>query len=412
MTKVRKLSNILQLIIDKANKENKKSFFMGDNNLDCLKYDHESDVKKFYDPLFSLGAFPLINKPTRVSIDSATIINNIITSEIFDETLKRGIIKCDISDHFLILFSLDISRKRIQCTEKVLKSDINQKNKADFLYQLSHLHWRHIDWSGDVNDIYDNFIKTFTDAYEANFPLLEVKVNPKTIESPWIGKGLKKSSKTKQKLHIAYLKEKTSESLEKYKSYKNQFEKLRKKAKKNYYNRLFEKYYNDSRCTWNIMKEIIGKNKTKINSLPTTIKINENNVSDSCKIAAELNKFFVNVGPTLAQNIPEVDGNFKDYIEEPNSLFVNYPLSFDKFEKAVKSLRRNKAAGYDNINSNIVIECFNEIKRVLFKIFRTSIAQSKFPDSIKIAKVTPLFKSGDQTNVSNYRPTSVLPVFF
>ena len=131
-------------------------------------------------------------------------------------------------------------------------------------------------------------------------------MNPKTIESPWIGKGLKKSSKTKQKLYIAYLKEKTSESLEKYKSYKNQFKKLCKKAKKNYYNHLFKKYYNDSHCTWNIMKEIIGKNKTKINSLPTSIKINENNINDPCKIAAELNKFSVNVGPTLAQSIPEL----------------------------------------------------------------------------------------------------------
>ena len=37
--------------------------------------------------------------------------------------------------------------------------------------------------------------------------------------------------------------------------------------------------------------------------------------------------------------------------------------------------------------------------------------QGIFPDSLKIAKVTPIFKPGDKENVSNYRPISILPVF-
>ena len=34
-----------------------------------------------------------------------------------------------------------------------------------------------------------------------------------------------------------------------------------------------------------------------------------------------------------------------------------------------------------------------------------------FPDALKIARVTPLFKGGDPSNISNYRPISVLPCF-
>ena len=37
--------------------------------------------------------------------------------------------------------------------------------------------------------------------------------------------------------------------------------------------------------------------------------------------------------------------------------------------------------------------------------------QGIFPDLLKIAKVTPIFKSGNQTDVSHYRRISVLPVF-
>ena len=51
------------------------------------------------------------------------------------------------------------------------------------------------------------------------------------------------------------------------------------------------------------------------------------------------------------------------------------------------------------------------MKNILFHVFKVSIQQGKFPDSLKIAKVTPIFKSGDKDNVSNYRPISILPVF-
>ena len=43
--------------------------------------------------------------------------------------------------------------------------------------------------------------------------------------------------------------------------------------------------------------------------------------------------------------------------------------------------------------------------------FKVSIQRGIFPDSLKIAKVTPAFKSGDKDHVSNYCPISIPPVF-
>ena len=40
-----------------------------------------------------------------------------------------------------------------------------------------------------------------------------------------------------------------------------------------------------------------------------------------------------------------------------------------------------------------------------------SITKGVFPDELKVARVIPLFKSGDVTSFSNYRPVSVLPLF-
>ena len=60
-------------------------------------------------------------------------------------------------------------------------------------------------------------------------------MNPKKLKTPWLSKELKKFSKTKQRLYIKFLKNKSSESEEKYKNYRNLFEKLKRKSKKNYY---------------------------------------------------------------------------------------------------------------------------------------------------------------------------------
>ena len=94
-----------------------------------------------------------------------------------------------------------------------------------------------------------------------NFPLTELEIKAKNLKTPWFSKGLKKSSKTKQRLYIKFLKNKSAESEEKYKNYKNLFEKLKIKSKKNYYASFLNKYKYNTKRTSQVMKEITGKRK-------------------------------------------------------------------------------------------------------------------------------------------------------
>ena len=48
----------------------------------------------------------------------------------------------------------------------------------------------------------------------------------------------------------------------------------------------------------------------------------------------------------------------------------------------------------------------------MLHIFNLSIQIGIFPDELKIASVTPMFKGGENQNLENYRPKSVLPCFF
>ena len=119
-----------------------------------------------------------------------------------------------------------------------------------------------------MNETYETFLKTLTDIYDANFPIREYILKDKDIKPPWISKDLKKSSKAKQRLCIKFLKTKTFKDESKYKNYKSLFKELRKKAKMTYYSKLLHKYKTDSKRTWQVMKEITGKQKAKSNLLP------------------------------------------------------------------------------------------------------------------------------------------------
>ena len=85
--------------------------------------------------------------------------------------------------------------------------------------------------------------------YDIYFPRVLVRLKTKHIQTPWITKRIVQSSKRKQKLNEIFLKHRTRETELAYKSYKNLFESLKKKAKKKYYSEKITRYKNDAKKT-------------------------------------------------------------------------------------------------------------------------------------------------------------------
>ena len=106
----------------------------------------------------------------------------------------------------------------------------------------------------------------------------------KTIQNPWITKGITKSSKKKQKLYARFLKQRTPQNEQKYKNYKNLFETIKQKAKKICYSNKLLKCIGDIKKTWNVMKDIIGKSKIKSRNLPRKLTINKVDVYNKPEI--------------------------------------------------------------------------------------------------------------------------------
>ena len=77
-------------------------------------------------------------------------------------------------------------------------------------------------------------------------------------------------------MYEKFLKHRSYQNEIAYKTYKILFESIKNKSKKSYYSEQINKYKNDSRKTWNVIKEVIGKTKIKKNIIP--LKLVENNI--------------------------------------------------------------------------------------------------------------------------------------
>ena len=150
---------------------------------------------------------------------------------------------------------------------------------------------------------------------------------------------------------MAYITQKTN-----LKTYNKILKRNIEHAKRIYYEQRFNKYKNDPKNTWKVIKELINRNVAK-KQKPCRFKVDDKILTEEHEIANAFNTYFTNIiGPSLASNIKTDRDKTFDYF-----------LGSQCFQKGI------------------------------------------FPDRFKIAKVVPIFKCNDDTELNNYRPISVLP---
>ena len=87
------------------------------------------------------------------------------------------------------------------------------------------------------------------------------------------------------------------------------------------------------------------------------------------------------------------------------------PITDDDLNEAFQRLKTKKSSAYDEISSDVIKRISPSVFQTMRYIFNLSIENGIFPDQLKIAKVTPLFKKDGNALMDNYRPISVPPCF-
>jgi hypothetical protein len=328
-------------LLELAN-EQKEIIHMGDYNLNLLSSDTHIPTNEFIEINFEQSLFPSINKPTRISNSSATLIDNIFTSASLLTNSTSGILTWDISDHFPVFL---IVYNNIPVTEETFKMTRShcQKNKQAFTDAMAGIDWTTITSCSNAQQSYTNFHSIMSTEYNRAFPLKRQKLGY-INKHPWVTEGLKMSIKRKHKLHPKCLKHPSPGNIAEYKKFKNKLTHVMRVMERNYIQKELCDCKKDMRKSWRIIKEIVNKNAKRTQKLPK-ITINGNLVDNPLLIAEGFNKIFTNIGPTLDKKIPISNVSPLHFI--PKNYTINLflsPTSETEINKIVDNLK-NCAVG-------------------------------------------------------------------
>ena len=231
------------------------------------------------------------------------------------------------------------------------------------------------------------------------------KMTSSRYNQPWINRDIIKLSRRKTKYFKKAINSQTPEDWSRYKELKKSLQKNCRIAHANYLQDIIgcdpdSKDKATSKKFWKYVKSL-----KQDNTGTSALKKNGISYSDAKSKSTILNEQFSSVFTREnTENPPTIMGpsqypDIQDLHFNPNGV-----------KKLLQNLNPHKAAGPDNIAPTILKECAIELAPIITLLFQTSLDNSTVPSDWKSAQITPLFKKGDRSKASNYRPVSLTSI--
>jgi len=401
----------VECLLKKLDEENALCYLMGDFNINLINAEKHSATNDFLDSMFSFGYVPLINRPTRVTEYTATLIDHIYTNAI--DTLDpgrylNGIVYCEISDHFPVFHICKSLTKLKSGKTIVYRQQVNERNLSRMKQEVEKINWDDVYNEVDANNGYDTFIDKFDKLYKKCIPVKKCVM--KAHVKPWITECILNSVKRKNKLYYMYIKHPCPATAARYKAYRNKLNHVLRVSQRKYIHDRLSQYNCDMKRSWKIINNVIDS-KSRFGSLPDSVWCDEGIISDPVKIASHFNEYFTNIGPKLANSLSKTNVNPVDYIRYQGVAPISISLVENVELLKVLEELKDTSPGHDGFQAKVLRYVKSEITKPLGHILNLSLRQGIFPDKLKHAIVSPIYKSGERTKVENYRPVSVLSVF-
>ena len=175
---------------------------------------------------------------------------------------------------------------------------------------------------------------------------------------------------------------------------------------------------------WRSLKDLgMPSKKGKGSASTIGLKIDGELCFEKIYVAEKFNSFYTTVASKLVERLPESVNKFgkssvKIFYHNRGVVPDSYTFSVVSENKVLGYLNRlianklsaNKATGLDGIPSLFVRDGASIIACPLSHVINLSLIQGTIPDDLKSARVVPLFKKNDRTEVGKYRPVSILAI--
>ena len=353
----------------------------------------------------------LVDFPTRVQHNHISAIDNIFINNTLLQHCNILPIQNGLSDHdaqYLLVKNLHIN---IDQTSGKYKRIVTADKIGYFQKLLMEETWETIYQEKDVNNTFNTFLRLYLNMYEASFPIVYCKKYTHN-DNAWITSGIRTSCKTKRNLYLSTRSCNDPKVIWHYKNYCNILRRTIREAKRRYFNEIIVNSENKTKTSWKIIKKLANKNHHNRQALPP-IKIDGIQKSPK-QVAQDINNYFINIPKNLNIQAPRNNNCIallRKYYPDVYPPLQIVPVTEGEIRSTINSMKPKNSSGYDGISIKILKLCGRQISKPLAFIIEKSIQTGVFPERLKYANITPIYKSGDRSDVANYRPISLLPAF-
>lgn len=366
--------------------------FGGDINVDFsnILNNGYKVISKF---LNKYGLHQLINTPTRVTMDSSSLLDVIVTSH-------QDFVKChdvlrmdDISDHRLVNCTLKICKNRPVTYFKTYR-DYSHFVFNVFLNDLFTVNWDYIYTLTDVDSMINFFNSNLINVFNTHAPVKTSRFT-KSLK-PWITDNIKLMIKLRKKALAKYKRIKTEASWNEYKELRNFITVAIRNEKRAY---LQHKFRVDPSGFWKTLKTLNINSQSRPN--PEDFGTSDN-----------FNRFFIDSVPTtnITGNTLVADNYVGKRHENIREQFQFSLVTEEQVQKIINNLKSN-AKGSDQIDLKMLSLCTPYLTGYITFIINNCLSSATFPSIWKKANVIPIPKVDTPREINNFRPISILPTF-
>lgn len=351
----------------------------------------------------NFGMSQCVDSPTHFTENSCSLIDLMLISN------PRNLLYCKVVDpclsqniryHCPIVAFLKFTKPRVAS----LKRHIYLYDQGDYDSLRSAV--ADTDWDSCYHNEIDTYAINFTnqllDLIRQYIPNKTVNIHPN--EPPWLTSEIKAKIRKRRRLFRRAKMSNNPQHWNKFRELRNNIVVLIRLAKSNHISKLTEKIKSESISSkgwWSLLKQFIGCSKSA--TIPP-LRDDNNIFTDAKDKANLLNSFFCRqtVVDDTNKAVPNID------IYHGNAVLSSIELSPADVYTLLHGLPTSKASGPDGISNRILRETANELSVPLCSIFNYSLSRGAVPRCWKQANVCPIFKAGDPSVPSNYRPISLL----
>ncbi|PNF35250.1 hypothetical protein B7P43_G06859, partial [Cryptotermes secundus] len=401
--------NQLEVIMKLLYKPKLEIILCGDFNVNFLS--NSNNVHQVISLLQTYNLCHVVDFPTRIAKVSSTAIDNIFLDYNRLNTFHVCSVNNGLSDHdaqYLVVnnvFGTQMKKNRL-----VRKRLLTKSRVLNFIDMLQNEKWDNTLSNTDVNASFNTFLNTFLVIFESCFPMQFV-VNA-AYNNQWITNGIRVSCRRKKSLFIMCRATSHPQLKEYYTRYCAILKRVISKAKELYYNKLLSECTNKSKVSWKIINNEVG-HASKKKFIPSELRSDNKKIHIN-KAAESFNTFFINSVEKLISQYPIYEGVhpiIRKSLLDKFPEIANIPITLTEVLSTISSLKNKTSCGYDGLSNKIIKLCGEQIAKPLTYIYNLSLYTGIYPDRLKYANIIPCFKKGDASEISNYRPISLLTGF-